>query len=146
MLRSSKAHHMRKILVFPKNAALWNRWEKNPRNCYIQLGILPFHHRQIWTSFPALSLIRHRDESDMNHTTLKDSYLMLYLGFGTDSPKEPKTFNHHFSREMVWIFKKNECKVLSNCCTKALGCPQHIWVIKTYFLITKITCNIGHGS
>lgn len=80
---------------------LYETGGKNPRNCYIQLGILPFLHRQIWTSFPALSLIRHRDESDMKHATLKDSYLMFYLGFGTDTPREPKTFNHHFSREML---------------------------------------------
>lgn len=80
---------------------LYETGRKRPRNCYIKLGILTFLYRQIGINFPALSLIRHRDESDMKHATLKDSYLMLYLGFGTDSPKEPKTFNHHFSREMV---------------------------------------------
>lgn len=108
-----------------QNMQLYETGRNPSQTCYIQLGILPFLHRQIWTSFPAHSLIKHRDESDMKPATLKDSYLMLYLGFGTDSPKEPKTFNHHFSREMVWIFKKYQCKVLSNCCTKALGCPQH---------------------
>lgn len=112
--------------------------KKKKRNCYIQLGILPFLCRQTWTSFPAPSLIRHRDESDMKHTILKDSYLRMYLGFGTDSSREPKTFNYHFSREMVWIFKKNQCEVLSKCCTKVLGCPQHIWVTKIHFLSHKL--------
>lgn len=50
---------------------------------------------QTWTSFPAPSLIRLRDESAMKHTILKDSYLRMYLEFGTSPSREPKIFNHH---------------------------------------------------